>query len=273
MIAPPDLQRIALDIRQAQDEARLIGLPTAGHAGFDLEAAYATARQLQALRLAEGDVAVGRKIGFTNAALWPIYGVWAPIWGPVYARTLQTLEDGTGRCSLGRFVQPRIEPEIALRLRCPPPPQADAAAVQDCVDAVAQAFEIVHTHYAGWKFTAPDTVADGALHGALLLGPPRPLADIGADAQRVLQDCTLGLWRDGRCVDRGRGAHALGSPLAAVAHLAAVLAQQPEAPPLRAGEWITTGTLTDAWPVAAGEVWHTELQGVALPGLRVAFTA
>ena len=44
---------------------------------------------------------------------------------------------------------------------------------------------------------------------------------------------------------------------------------QPEAPPLRAGEIISTGVLTDAHPVAPGEVWRTELTG--LQGLSLVF--
>ena len=53
-------------------------------------------------------------------------------------------------------------------------------------------------------------------------------------------------------VDRGVGANVLDSPALALAHLARVLAEQPEMPPLRAGEIVTTGTVTDAWPVAPG---------------------
>jgi hypothetical protein len=40
-------------------------------------------------------------------------------------------------------------------------------------------------------------------------------------------------------------------------------------PPLAAGEIVTTGTLTRALPVSAGETWRTELTGVALDGLCV----
>ena len=40
-------------------------------------------------------------------------------------------------------------------------------------------------------------------------------------------------------------------------------------PPLRAGEMITTGTLTRAFPVVAGERWSTEIDGFDLPGLSV----
>ena len=55
-------------------------------------------------------------------------------------------------------------------------------------------------------------------------------------------------------------------------YLVRVLAAQPDAPPLEAGEVVSTGTLTDAHPVAAGETWSTELEGLPLPGMTVRFS-
>jgi 2-oxo-3-hexenedioate decarboxylase len=73
-------------------------------------------------------------------------------------------------------------------------------------------------------------------------------------------------------IDRGLGELVLGSPLAALGHLVRLLATQPETPPLAAGEIISTGTLTDAHPVAPGEAWSTEIRGLPLSGMRLAFT-
>ena len=42
-------------------------------------------------------------------------------------------------------------------------------------------------------------------------------------------------------------------------------------PSLAAGEIVTTGTLTRALPVSAGETWTTELTGVGLDGIFVRF--
>jgi 2-oxo-3-hexenedioate decarboxylase len=72
-------------------------------------------------------------------------------------------------------------------------------------------------------------------------------------------------------VERGTGDIVLGSPLAALGHLVELLARQPWAPPLAAGEIVSTGTLTDAHPVAPGETWRTELIGLPLAGLRLRF--
>ncbi len=72
-------------------------------------------------------------------------------------------------------------------------------------------------------------------------------------------------------VDRGVGANVLDSPALALRHLAQVLATQPQFPQLAAGEIVTTGTITDAWPVAAGQTWHSDYGALGLPGLTITF--
>jgi 2-oxo-3-hexenedioate decarboxylase len=74
-----------------------------------------------------------------------------------------------------------------------------------------------------------------------------------------------------KTVDTGVGANVLDSPLLALAYFVEVLAKQPGAEPLRPGELVTTGTLTDAHPVAPGETWSTAIDGLPLPGNAVTF--
>ena len=62
--------------------------PFSDRAGFDLDQGYVIAADIHGARLARGDVARGRKIGFTNRTIWPIYNVHAPVWGWVYGSTL-----------------------------------------------------------------------------------------------------------------------------------------------------------------------------------------
>ena len=81
----------------------------------------------------------------------------------------------------------------------------------------------------------------------------------------------LTLRHEAKVVDRGIGANVLDSPALALAHLARVLAEQPQAASLEAGEIVTTGTVTDAWPVAVGQTWSSDYGALALPGLRVTF--
>ncbi|MFY9511605.1 MAG: fumarylacetoacetate hydrolase family protein [Rubrivivax sp.] len=267
------LDGIAQEVLGAQDQRRQIAPLSGRHAGFDLPAAYTVARRVCDSRRAAGWRSVGRKIGFTNASIWDTYAVHAPIWGYMYEHTVVQLAAQDCRFDPAALVQPKIEPEIVLALHRAPEPGADAAALLRCIAWVAHGFELVQSHYPGWKFQAADTVADGGLHGALLVGARLAPEALGDDALALLQSFSLTLHRNGQAVDSGRGANVLGSPLAALQHLLQVLAAQPGAEPLHAGEIITTGTITAAFDVQPGDTWHTQLQGLPLPGLRVHFDA
>lgn len=214
---------------------------------------------------------LGRKIGFTNRGIWQKYGVHQPIWGTVYDDTLVRARGGAAIVPLAGLAHPRIEPEICFGLRAAPSPAATADELLACIEWVAHSVEIVQCRNADWKVTLADCAAQNALHGRLVLGSPvfaRELSDLAASLPRV--ECTL--IRNGKTVDRGTGANVLDSPLLALAHLVRVLAHESGAPPLSAGELVSTGTMTDAHPVAGGETWRTEIGGLPLAGLEIRFT-
>ncbi len=71
--------------------------------------------------------------------------------------------------------------------------------------------------------------------------------------------------------DHGRAANVLDGPVLALRHLVELLASDDANPPLAAGEIVTTGTLTRAFPVAAGEVWTSRLTGLPLEGASIRF--
>jgi 2-oxo-3-hexenedioate decarboxylase len=73
-------------------------------------------------------------------------------------------------------------------------------------------------------------------------------------------------------VECGAGRNVLDSPLAALAHFVAELRACPGAPDIRAGDVVTTGTWTDAWPVAPGEQWTARFTA-PLPPVSVRFSA
>jgi 2-oxo-3-hexenedioate decarboxylase len=50
-----------------------------------------------------------------------------------------------------------------------------------------------------------------------------------------------------------------------------VLAEQPQFPPLAPGEIVTTGTITDAWPVAKGQTWTSDYGTLGLSGMSLTF--
>lgn len=267
-----DLQAIARQMKSAQDAALHVEPFTTRMAGFDVAAAYEAADLIHRARLAEGARPVGRKLGFTNPDMWSRYGVREPIWAHVYEHTVVRLSDTHASCPLDRFVEPKIEPEIVFGFRAAPPADATPEQVLAVIDWIAHGFEVVQSHFPGWRFQAADTVVDWALHGTLLVGPPQPVAALGGDAVAALETFSVMLMRDDTEVETGRGVNVLGSPLKAIAHLLSVLARQPGAAPLQAGELVTTGTVTTAQPVLPGQVWRSEVQGIPLPGLTLRFT-
>ncbi len=271
--AAPRPDEIAAELLARLDGRAQIDPLSERPAGLDVASAYEVAAAVRRLREARGERVVGRKIGFTNTTIWAEYGVHAPIWGYVYDTTLHRLAEIGGRFDLSSAVEPRIEPEIMFGLSRTPEPGMDELALLSCIEWVAHGFEIVQSIFPGWRFTGADTIAGFGLHGALLIGPQagvRPEA--AAEWQDVLAGFEITLERNGQPADHGRASNVLGGgPLTALRHLVEVLAQDGGAPPLRAGEVISTGTLTRALPIAAGETWTTRLTAASLPGVTVAF--
>src|SRR5258708_29018243 len=155
--------------------------------------------------------------------MWHEIGVHAQIWGYIYNRTTHDLEHIGGVFRLAGFCEPRIEPEVAFRLASAPDPGMDEGELLACIDWVAHAFEIVHSIYPFWRFSAPDTVAAFGLHGALLLGRRHPIAAGAEHWLRTLGAFAIDLKRGGVVADRGHSSHVLGGPLSALRHLLGVL--------------------------------------------------
>lgn len=264
------IEAVAAEVFAAVGSGRQIAPFSSRPGGLTLDEAYRVTARLDRARIARGERAVGRKIGFTNRAIWPEYGVYAPIWGYVTERSIVAL-DATTELPLSGFAEPRIEPEIMFGLARAPAPDMDEAALADCIEWVAHGFEIVQSLFPAWKFAPADTVAANGLHGALVVGRRHVFAPRAAEFMRALPAFAVELYRNGELADSGLGANVLDGPLAALRHVVGLLADDPVNPPLKAGEIVSTGTLTRALPIAPGEVWHTRLRGIALDGIKLRF--
>jgi 2-keto-4-pentenoate hydratase len=257
------------------DQARLWPA-TAPAPTADLPAAYADAREVHALRRARGEIVRGYKLGFTNRNLWPRYNVYQPIWGTVWNTTVQQAE-GADHLPLRRLCQPRIEPEAVFAFKADLVPSGEAPpslqTLFEALDWVAPGFELVQSHLADWKFTAAQAVADNALHGRLLVGERMPVRSLAADGEglhQLLAQTRVALHRNGQRVEEAAGALVLDGPLLALLHFVHSIWPQPGGPVLRAGDIVTTGSWTDAWPVKPGQHWSARFNQ-ALPALEVAF--
>ncbi len=266
---------IAETILLALDERRQIEPISRNRPSFDLEAAYRVSDSIIAARIARGQMPAGWKIGFTNRTIWDEYGVHAPIWGPVYDTTVRFVDTGgsTAELDLEPFMEPRIEPEIMFRVGHTPRSDMDDETLLACMDGVAHGFEIVQSVYPDWRFTPADTVAAAAMHAALIVGPVMPI-DHGRAAGWVgeLSRFQIVLMRDGVEMERGDAANVLDGPLSALRHFLAGMEARPMMRGVQAGDVISTGTVTRAFPIAAGETWSTRLEGLPLPGMCLRLT-
>jgi 2-keto-4-pentenoate hydratase len=241
---------------------------------------YDVAKSILSIRTAQGEDAVGRKLGFANRSAAHKYGlkepIRTPIWSPMFDTTVRYTEDNHGIQSLLGAVQPRIEPHIVFKLGKTPVPNANPAAMADCIEWMAPGLEIMVCPFPGWKFNAVDAIAAFGLHGSLIVGEPKMLSEATRrNLVPVLADSSISLSVSaGDCLTlraAGFGSDVLGSPVRALWHLHAMLQSQPQFKPLAAGEIIATGGWTDAYPVEAGQTWTTAFSGVTLPGLSVSF--
>src|SRR5262245_60792882 len=144
---------------------------------------------------------------------------------------------------LAPYAEPKIEPEIIVGFSAAPSPGMDDAALMGCIAWIAHGFEVVQSVFANWKFTAADSVAVNAMHGALLIGPRHNIGSRAAEWLRALPEFEVELFCDGTLMDRGRGSNVLEGPLSVVRHVTGLLESDPDNPSLAA----------DIDPCAAGE--------------------
>jgi 2-oxo-3-hexenedioate decarboxylase len=238
--------------------------------GLTLDQSTRVLPMLRAAFGARGEKILGRKIGFTNRSIWAQYGVDAPIWGYVTSATTHDLA-AMPAVPARDFCEPRIEPEIMFGLKAAPSPDMDEDALIACIDWLALGYEVVQSPFPDWKFKPADTIAANALHGALLIGERHAFASRADAWRRELAIFTAQLYCNDRLIDSGGGGAVLDSPLNALRHLVDMLAHDPHNPPLAASEIVSTGTLTKAFPVHAGETWHTVVDGIPLGRVALRF--
>lgn len=224
--------------------------------------------EINRLRLARGERPVGFKIGFTNRTIWDRYGVYAPIWAPVWDTTVVKVSGSATPTApacfdagviAARLNRPRLEPEIVLGLRTiPSSDPSDLAAVASAVEWVAHGFELVQCPWPEWRFRAAQAIASQSLHGALLVGPSRRVTDPGSLAA-ALADLEIDLACDGEIVAHGHGRDVLDGPVNALAQWLVAAAAAPTVVRPADGMLVTTGTLTDAQTVNPGARWQTHL--------------
>jgi 2-keto-4-pentenoate hydratase len=255
---PADLiEACAQALMTAETTGQPIARLTDTHTTLDEAAAYAIQARKVALRSSRR---VGYKLGYTSAAMRAQMNIDHPNYGVL---TDDLRVDAEGCVAADRLIHPRVEPEIALLTgRDIVGPGHSRNSIFQAVEVVLPALEIVDTRYHDYTFTAADNISDNSCSARFVTGMPRALSTVPD-----LRLLGVLLWSQGRTLDQGIGANALGDPLLALAWLAGFLAERGEIIP--AGSLILTGGLTRAHPAQAGQTLLAEFATLGI--VRVHF--
>jgi 2-oxo-3-hexenedioate decarboxylase len=269
-----DPKALAREIASAHANREAITVPpSAREGGLDLASAYAVEHELMHLRQAEGHRTVGRKVGFANKAMWRVLKLDTLVWAHMYDNTVRHAANNEATVSIGNMIAPKIEPEIVFRVKAPLDGAIDAGPVLHCVESIALGFEIIDCVYPDWKFTPIDFVAAFGLHAGLIVGAPKAVqADDIPPLIDQLASFTVTLQKNGQTVAQGSGKNSLKSPALCLGELGAAIVRQGGAP-LAPGEYVSSGTLTEAQLLTPGETYTAIVEGIDLPALTVRITS
>jgi 2-oxo-3-hexenedioate decarboxylase len=272
-----DPQALAQTIADAYARRTRIPTPSSSDPTFDLTTAYATEAALVAQRRASGRRSVGLKVGFANKAAWRVMKLDTLVWAHMYDDTVRLANDGSATFSTASAISPKIEPEVVFKMADDYEVDRNGALAPAPADVLAQAewlamgFEIIDCVYPDWKFQPADFVAAYGLHSALVVGTPRTIAaEAIPELVEQLSRFTVRLLRNGEVVAEGSGRNSLRSPALCLAELQAATARQPATEPLAGGDLVSSGTLTESQPIAAGQTWRVEVDGIDLKPLILA---
>lgn len=245
-------QRIA-SLAQRVDDAARYAKPIAQF-GEEEKLTVADAYEIQrgsiAQRLARGERRTGMKMGFTSRAKMVQMGVHDMIWGRL---TDAMAEEDGGQVPLGRFVHPRVEPELAFLLGKALPAGASLAQALDAVIAIAPALEIIDSRFEAFRFSLEDVVADNASSSGYVIGPWQ-------DPRQDFSNLGLVMSINGMPRQVGSTAGILGNPLRSLVAAARLSAEAGE--PLQEGWLVMAGGATAAEALSPGQHVALEMQGL-----------
>lgn len=263
-----DPTAVAQEIIEAYAKRELIAPPSSRDGGFDLATAYAVEAEIARARRASGHQPVGWKVGYANRAMWRALEIETVAWAHMYDDTVRYADWNDATLSIASMFAPWIEPEIVFKL-AQPPASADPIAVLEATEWIALGFEIVDCVFPDRTFQPSDFVASGGLHAGLVVGEPVYIEpeDIARLATE-LSEFTVRLLRNNELVEEGAAANVLEGPALCVGELAEAMKRR-GGETLRAGDVISTGGLTAALPMTAGDTWIASLSGLSPSSLTL----
>ncbi|MCA0202732.1 MAG: 2-oxo-hepta-3-ene-1,7-dioic acid hydratase [Proteobacteria bacterium] len=254
-MTPQDHEAAAEALFQAEATGRQIGLLSLAHPGMTLDDAYAVQAALVQRKKAAGRRVIGWKIGLTSRAMQDALKIDTPDSGVLFDDML--FEDGA-EIPAGRFIQPRIEAEIAFLLKSPLRGEGiTRAQVLAATEAVAPALEILDTRIlradpaSGKPRVVTDTISDNAANAGIVLGAQRHAPDA-----LDLRWAGAILKRDGVVEETGLGAGVLDDPVTGIVWLVERLARYGQG--LAAGEVVLSGSFIRPVEAPPGSVFDAD---------------
>lgn len=241
--APSALERLALDLAAARREGRQIAalpaalLPTSHDDAYRVNAMVAAALGWEPL---------GWKIAGTTAAMREKLGLSGPIYGRTFRRFACT---SPARFRAADLLDPLVECEFFVTLGRDLPARAEAwsmAEVTAAIDSVHAGIEVAECRFPAAALPAlAGILADGSASGRYVFGDPIP------DWRQGLAGVPVRLEVDGTLRRSGSGADVMDDPLRPLLWLAEERRRWGDG--LRAGETVSTGSMTGMLPIRAGQ--------------------
>lgn len=258
---PSEIAMLAERVDEAALHRREIAKITHEFPQMDWEDAYAIQEALKGRVEARGqDCSLLFKAGLTSRAKMVQMGVSEPCFG--FLQPKGQVANG-GVAPTASYIHPRIEAEIAVRLKRPlKGPGCHVGDVLAAIDTVMVALEIIDSRYENFNFDLKSVIADNTSAAGWVLGDPvafRPGMD--------LAHCGIVMKVNGAVAATVAGSAVLGHPALPVAMLANLMASRGRDIP--AGALILTGGASAAVAVAAGDKVDLAIQG--LGALSVSF--
>lgn len=249
-----DPSAAARALLKAEAEGRQIGLLSRAHPDMEMDDAYRVQKALVDLKLAQGRRQIGWKIGLTSRAMQDALGIDIPDSGVLLDDMM--FENGAA-VPAGRFIQPRIEAEIAFVMKADLVGEVSRDDVLAATDYVAPSLEILDTRIlrndpeSGQTRSIVDTISDNAANAGIVLGTERHASDamdlrwIGAIVSR-----------NEMVEETGLGAGVLNDPVEGIVWLARRLAGYGDA--IKAGQIVLSGSFIRPVEAPSGSRFHAD---------------
>ena len=266
-----EIETIARELLSAYESWQMVSTLPSSRPGFDLDAAYAIEAAIKRMREAGGAHAVGLKAGYANKALWRVLKLQTLLWGHMYDDTVHYSDSQSATLVLPHTRALKVEPEIIFGMRQAITAEgADARAALEATDWLAIGFEVIDNPYPDWKFQPGDFVASLGLHAALVVGERMPVRPDAIDMLlEELPRFTVRVSKNGEFVEEGSGKSILGSPALCLAELSTAVLRRYPHEPLRAGDLVSSGTITGGHVADGDNSWTVEVVGLPLAPLTL----